>query len=124
MPILTIQILPGRSAQQKTQLLTRVSQAVVDSLAAPLSSVRVVLQEVAAEHVIVGGEVGKDMALLRIMLIEGRTEEKKAALFAAVSRAVHESIDISEQDIRIIITDVPKTDMGVAGGVSAKAAGR
>jgi len=124
MPILTVQILPGRSAQQKTQLLTRVSQAVVDSLAAPLSSVRVVLQEVAAEHVIVGGEVGKDMALLRIMLIEGRTEEKKAALFAAVSRAVHESIDISEQDIRIIITDVPKTDMGVAGGVSAKAAGR
>ena len=124
MPILTVQILPGRSAQQKTQLLTRVSQAVVDSLAAPLSSVRVVLQEVAAEHVIVGGEVGKDMALLRVMLIEGRTEEKKAALFAAVSRAVHESIDISEQDIRIIITDVPKTDMGVAGGVSAKAAGR
>jgi len=124
MPILTVQILPGRSAQQKTQLLTRVSQAVVDSLAAPLSSVRVVLQEVAAEHVIVAGEVGKDMALLRVMLIEGRTEEKKAALFAAVSRAVHESIDISEQDIRIIITDVPKTDMGVAGGVSAKAAGR
>ena len=124
MPILNVQIMQGRSAQQKTDLLTRVSQAVVDSLAAPLPSVRIVLQEVPAEHVIVAGELGKDMALLRVMLIEGRTEEKKAAMLAAVSRAVHESIAISEQDIRIIITDVPKTDMGVAGGISAKAAGR
>jgi len=124
MPILNVQIVQGRSAQQKTDLLKRVSQAVVDSLAAPLASVRVVLHEVPPGHVIVAGEVGKDTAVLRVMLIEGRTEEQKAALFAAVSRAVHESIAISEQDIRIIITDVPKIDMGVAGGVSAKASGR
>ncbi|GAB1580031.1 MULTISPECIES: tautomerase family protein [Bordetella] len=124
MPILNVQIMQGHSAQQKSELLTRVSQAVVDSLAAPLASVRIVLQEVPPEHVIVAGELGKDMALLRVMLIEGRTEEKKAAMLAAVSRAVHDSIGISEEDVRIIITDVPKTDMGVAGGISAKAAGR
>jgi len=124
MPILNVQILQGRSAQQKKDLLANVSQAVVDSIAAPLKSVRVMLSEVPAEHVIVAGEVGKDAALVQAMLIEGRTEEKKAALLAAVSRAVHQSIDISEDDVRVIITDVPKTDMGMAGGISAKAAGR
>lgn len=124
MPILNIQIVQGRSAQQKKALLTKVSQAVVDSLAAPVASVRIMLSEIPAEHVIVAGEVGKEAALVQAMLITGRTEEKKAALLAAISRAVHQSIDISEQDVRVVITDVPNTDMGMAGGVSAKSAGR
>lgn len=124
MPILTIQIVQGRSAQQKKALLTSVSQAVVDSIAAPLSSVRIMLTEIPADNVIVAGELAKEAALVRVMLIAGRTEEKKAALFAAISHAVHQSIDISEQDVRIVITDVPNTDMGMAGGVSAKSTGR
>lgn len=124
MPILNIQIVQGRSAQQKKALLTNVSQAVVDSIAAPVTSVRVMLSEIPADHVIVAGELAKDAALVQAMLISGRTEEKKAALLAALSRAVHQSIDISEQDVRVIITDVPNTDMGMAGGISAKAAGR
>lgn len=124
MPILNMQIMQGHSAAQKAQLLQNCSQAVVDSIAAPLPSIRVVLEEIAPEHVIVAGEPGKSMALVLARLIEGRTPEKKAALIAAVSRAVHTSLDISEQDIRVIITDVPKTDMGVAGGITALAAGR
>ena len=124
MPILNIQIMQGHSAAQKTSLLKNCSQAVVDSIAAPLPSVRIVLDEVAPGHVIVAGEIGKAMALLRVRLIVGRTDEKKAALIAALNQAVHESIGISGQDIRVIITDVPKGDMGVAGGVTALAAGR
>lgn len=124
MPILTIQIVQGRSAQQKKALLSRVSQAVVESIAAPIASIRAMLVEVSADNVIVAGEFGKDAALVNVMLISGRTEEKKAALIAAVSRALHDSIDISEQDVRVVITDVPNTDMGMADGVSAKSVGR
>ncbi|MBV7486948.1 tautomerase family protein [Bordetella sp. BOR01] len=124
MPILNVQIMQGHSAAQKTSLLKNCSQAVVDSIAAPLPSVRIVLNEAAPEHVIVAGEIGKAMALVLVGLIEGRTDEKKAALIAALNRAVEESIGISGQDIRVIITDVPKTDMGVAGGITALAAGR
>lgn len=124
MPLLTIQIVQGRSAQQKKALLNSVSQAVVDSIGAPLASIRAMLIEVPADNVIIAGEIGKDAALVHASLISGRTEEKKAAMFAAVSRAVHESIDISENDVRVVITDVPNTDMGMAGGVSAKSMGR
>ena len=53
MPILNVQIMQGHSAAQKTALLKAASQAVVESIAAPLSSVRIVLQEIPAEHVIV-----------------------------------------------------------------------
>ncbi|MBO9353451.1 4-oxalocrotonate tautomerase [Bordetella petrii] len=124
MPILNVQIMQGHSAAQKTSLLKNCSQAVVDSIAAPLPSVRIVLDEADPAHVIVAGEIGKAMALVQARLIAGRTDDKKAALIAALSRAVNASIGISEQDVRVIITDVPKTDMGVAGGITALAAGR
>ncbi|CAB3676552.1 tautomerase family protein [Achromobacter sp. SIMBA_011] len=124
MPILNVQIMQGHSAAQKTTLLKAASQAVVESIAAPLSSVRIVLQEIPAEHVIVAGEIGKAMARVDAALIEGRDEAKKSALIAALNQAVCDSIGISGEDVRVLIRDVPKTDMGVANGLSAKAAGR
>lgn len=124
MPILNVQIMQGHSAAQKTALLKAASQAVVESIAAPLSSVRIVLQEIPAEHVIVAGEIGKAMARVDAALIEGRDEAKKSALIAALNQAVCTSIGISGEDVRVLIRDVPKTDMGVANGLSAKAAGR
>ncbi|WP_338404863.1 tautomerase family protein, partial [Achromobacter xylosoxidans] len=51
-------------------------------------------------------------------------EARKAALIAALNQAVCASIGISGEDVRVLIRDVPKTDMGVANGLSAKAAGR
>lgn len=124
MPILNVQILQGHSATQKAALLKAVSNAVVESIAAPLPSVRIVLQEVPAENVIVAGEIGKRMVRVDAALIEGRDEAKKAALIAAVNQSVCSSIDISGEDVRVLIRDVPKVDMGVANGISAKAAGR
>ena len=124
MPIINIQIMQGHSAEQKTALLKNMTQAVVDSIAAPLPSVRVVILETPRENVIVGGELGQDMALATVGLISGRTEELKAALVAALANAVEKSIGLSIQNVRTIILDTPTTDMGVSGGRTAKAAGR
>jgi len=89
-----------------------------------LHTVRIVLEEVPPHHVIVAGEMGKPMALVTANLIEGRTEELKAALIQALAHAVEQSIGLSIQDVRVILYDIPKTDIGVAGGKTAKAAGR
>ena len=45
MPIATISILEGRSAEQKRRLLEQVARAIADSLGAPLESVRVLVTE-------------------------------------------------------------------------------
>ncbi len=124
MPILNVQIMEGHSAAQKAALLKAASNAVVESIAAPLPSVRIVLQEVPAEHVIVGGEIGKAMARVDVALISGRDEAKKAALIAALNEAVCGSIGISGQDVRVLLRDVPNTDMGADNGITAKANGR
>ena len=124
MPILNVQIMQGHSVSQKADLLRNMTQAIVDSVKAPLHTVRIVLEEVPPNHVIVAGEMGKPMALVTANLIEGRTEELKAALIHALAHAVEQSIGLSIQDVRVILYDIPKTDIGVAGGKTAKAAGR
>ena len=124
MPMLNVQILQGHSAAKKTDLLKKLTQSVVDSIGAPLASVRVVLQEIPAEHVIVAGEIGKEMVMITVGLIRGRTEEQKAAVIAAIFDATEQAIGVSKQNIRVILFDRPATDFGVAGGITAKAAGR
>lgn len=122
--MLNVQILQGHSAAKKTDLLKKLTQSVVDSIGAPLASVRVVLQEIPPEHVIVAGEIGKEMVMITVGLIRGRTEDQKAAVIAAIFEATEQAIGVSKQNIRVILFDRPATDFGVAGGVTAKAAGR
>ena len=122
MPIVNVQISQGRSAAQKSALLQKMTQAIVDSVAAPLASIRIVLQEIPLEHIIVAGEPGKEM--VTINLIHGRSDELKAALIAGVANAIEQSTGISTQHVRVVLYDIPKTDLGVAGGKTALAAGR
>lgn len=124
MPIITAQLAAGYSTAQKTALLEQATQSIVDSLGAPLASIRIFLQESNANETIVAGKLGATLLTFIAYLIEGRTEAQKAALILALNKAGSQSIGISPQDIRVIIQDVPKTDMGVAGGISAKEAGR
>jgi 4-oxalocrotonate tautomerase len=124
MPMLNVQILQGHSAAKKTDLLKKLTQSVVDSIGAPLASIRVVLQEIPAEHVIVAGEIGHEMVMITVGLIRGRTEDQKAAVIAAMFEATEQAIGVSKQNIRVILFDRPATDFGVAGGITAKAAGR
>lgn len=45
MPIVNLQIMEGHDAQRKAALLRASSQAIVDSIGAPVQSVRIMLQE-------------------------------------------------------------------------------
>lgn len=124
MPILTAHLTSGHTSAQKSALLEASTQAVIKSLNAPLSSVRILLQEYAADGAMSAGRTDTAQLIYIAYLIEGRGPELKAALIAGLSEAATASIGISPEDVRVIIQDVPKTDMGLAGGVSAAAAGR
>ncbi len=124
MPILNIKIPTGHTSTQKAALLKGLTDAVLVSLKAPLHSIRVTIDEVAPENTIVAGEIAKPMTLITAVLIAGRTEALKAALFKELALAVQSSIGVSVEDTRIVIQDVATIDLGVAGGISAKAAGR
>ncbi|ACO77120.1 4-oxalocrotonate tautomerase [Azotobacter vinelandii CA] len=63
------------------------------------------------------------MPIMQIHLIEGRSEEQKARLIEGLTRAAVDALDAPVESIRVIISEVPNTDFGIAGQ-TAKQRGR
>lgn len=124
MPYVTISASQGLPADQKKQLLQGASDAVVESIGAPLASVRVMLHELGNGHYLNAGAFDTQALMYQVDFIEGRTEEQKSALIAALSRSGNAVTGMPESEVRVRVVDYPKTNMGMAGGVSAKQAGR
>ena len=124
MPYVTISATEGLSAAKKKELLERSSEAVVQSIGAPQASVRVLLQELANGHYLNAGQFNTPGLMFVVDFIEGRTEEQKNALIAALSKTGSDVTGIPEAEVRVRLVDFPKSNMGMAGGVSAKAMGR
>lgn len=124
MPYVTISTSKGLSAEQTRQLLLGASEAVVQSIGAPLASVRVMLHELADGHYLNAGQFDTQALMFVVELIEGRSNELKEALIAALSKAGASVTGVPEQQVRVRIIDFPKSNMGMAGGVSALAMGR
>ena len=59
------------------------------------------------------------MPLIEIHLLEGRTDEQKRALLAAVTRAVHASIGSPLDTIRVWIQEFSPKDYMIAGELHA-----
>lgn len=134
MPNLNVYLVEGYSTEQKTALLHRMTDAVVDTIGAPKESVRIFLVELARAHICVGGitlledeaagrPVGPGGPTVHAMLIAGRNAAQKEALIGGLSRAIEEALAIPADPVRIMIFDVPNTDFGMRG-VTAKSLGR
>src|SRR5690606_41584884 len=115
MPYVTISATQGLSAAQKKQLLEGASNAVVDSIGAPLASVRVMLHELADGHYLNAGQFDTSGLVFVVELIEARTEELKAALIAALSRVGLDATAVPDNEIRARVIDFPQLTMGMAG---------
>ena len=123
MPILSVLVNQNPGPEQRTRLFESATQAVVDSLGSPVANVRVSLETIAPEDGMIAGVQGEPMALVKAYLLPGRTEEQREALIGALSAAVESSLGVTGNGTRIIIHDIPLTDLGM-GGISAKKAGR
>ena len=55
------------------------------------------------------------MPIIEMHMIEGRTEEQKQRVAAAVTAAVAESLDCSPETVRILITEHREHEFYVAG---------
>jgi 4-oxalocrotonate tautomerase len=63
------------------------------------------------------------MPFAQIHMLEGRSDDQKRAVIEKVTQALHEAVGAPKETIRVLISEVPKTQWGI-GGVSAKDLGR
>ncbi|HUH88702.1 MAG TPA: tautomerase family protein [Pusillimonas sp.] len=124
MPFVNITVTQPLNAQQKQQLMQRTSDTVIQALATSLPSVRILLNELPQGNYLCAGSFDVPAVLFDIDMIEGRTEEAKAKLIAGLSQVAHETTGVSPDEIRARVSDFPKENIGMAGGITAKAAGR
>lgn len=59
------------------------------------------------------------MPLVEIHLLEGRTDDQKKALLAAVTAAVHDSIGAPLESIRVWIQEFSQKEFMIAGVLAA-----
>ncbi|WP_397476110.1 4-oxalocrotonate tautomerase family protein [Pusillimonas sp.] len=124
MPFINITATQPLSAEQKKQLIERTSDAVIETLSTSLPSVRILLNELPSGHYFCGGKFDVAAILFDIDMIEGRTEEVKANLIHRLSQVAHEATGFPLDDVRTRLSDFPKENIGIAGGITAKKAGR
>lgn len=55
------------------------------------------------------------MPFAHVFMIEGRTDDQKRAVIEKVTQALVEAVDAPAQNVRVWITEVPKTQWGIAG---------
>lgn len=63
------------------------------------------------------------MPFAQIHMMEGRTEEQKRAVIEKVTAALVEAVGAPIETVRVLITEVPKSQWGI-GGKTAKDLGR
>jgi 4-oxalocrotonate tautomerase len=59
------------------------------------------------------------MPLIEVHMLEGRTDEQKEKLLAAVTKAVHESIGAPLQSIRVWIQEISSREFMSGGELAA-----
>jgi len=62
MPLIQISMMKGRTDEEKRALLQAITDAVHDSIGAPLPSIRVWIHEMAPTEFMAGGELGSERA--------------------------------------------------------------
>ncbi|MBC7202310.1 MAG: tautomerase family protein [Pusillimonas sp.] len=124
MPYITITTTSGLNNVQKKQLIEKSSDTIIQVLGSALPSVRVMLHELPEGHYMDGGQWDAPGVIFHVDMIEGRTEEQKAELLAAFGKLANEITGCAQDQIHGILRDVPKTNIRVKGGLTAKQAGR
>ena len=55
------------------------------------------------------------MPIIQAFLLEGRTDEKKAAFIRAVTDAAYETLGAPKESVRVIITEMNAHQFGIGG---------
>jgi phenylpyruvate tautomerase PptA (4-oxalocrotonate tautomerase family) len=60
----------------------------------------------------------KDVIIIQITLNEGRTTDKKKALFAAIADGIHAALAVRKEDVFISLVEVRKENWSFGNGVA------
>ncbi len=55
------------------------------------------------------------MPIINVQILEGRPKEKIEEVIHNITNTVSETLDAPKESIRVIVTEIPKSNWGIAG---------
>jgi phenylpyruvate tautomerase PptA (4-oxalocrotonate tautomerase family) len=121
MALARIEVIEGRSSDQKRQLLDAVHRALVDVLQVPDDDPMVTLVEQPRDHVIVPGGRSDQFTVVQITMFAGRSADTKRRLHQAIFDELS-AAGVGRSDVLVVMHEPPMESWGVQGGVPASEA--
>jgi len=118
MPIAEINVITGRTPEQKAALVRAVNEGVLKGLRVGREALSVWLHEFPREHVMCPEGSGEKWMAIRITAFSGRTPEIKRGLYQSLAEYLQ---NIGEDPTQCVMTVVesPLENWGIHGGKSA-----
>lgn len=121
MALARIEILKGRSEQEKQQLLGAVHEALVSTLRVPRGdpALRIIEHDAANfQRPSVPHATTERYMLVEITMFSGRSEDAKRALYREIVRRLQD-LGTAPEDVTIVLLESPQHNWGVQGGQPA-----
>jgi phenylpyruvate tautomerase PptA (4-oxalocrotonate tautomerase family) len=115
MPLVRIEILEGRSPDERRDLFQAVHEALVETFAIPDHDRTQRIVEYDAANFEIPPGSSERYTLIEITAFPGRSRSAKAALYEAIVRRLGD-IGIDAGDVSIVLQESPMEDWGIRGG--------
>jgi 4-oxalocrotonate tautomerase len=126
MPFVRIDLTEGRTTAEIARIADAIHRAMVDTITVPpLDRFQAITPHppgwLIADPEYLGVKRSKDVIVIQITLNEGRTLEKKKALYAAIARNLGTDAGFRPEDVLINLVEVAKEDWSFGNGIASYA---
>jgi len=118
MPDALVEVRGSWIGDRKPDFLDAIDAAILESLKTPPGDTILRLIEHAPNRFVHPRGAGDKFTRIEIMMFPGRSGEAKRALYKAIVRNLAR-FDVPAQDVKILLVEVPKENVGLRGGNAA-----
>jgi phenylpyruvate tautomerase PptA (4-oxalocrotonate tautomerase family) len=115
MPLVRIEILEGRSVDERRQLLQAVHDALVEAFEIPDDDRTQRIVEYDPDNFEIPPGKSERFTLIEVTAFPGRSRAAKAALYEAVVRRLCD-LGVDAADVSIVVQEPPMENWGIRGG--------
>ena len=125
MPLVKVNLLRGRSADDKDSIATSIQAALVDTLGVPEEDRYKLFNEFEAESFLhTGGYLGMtytdQLLIIEITFLIGRSDVQKQALLAEINRNLVTAGVVGADDVFVLITEIGRANVSFGRGLAQR----